>query len=203
MSKSDSETHVRKHKPSSIQETSGSSSLKRRIQLNISGRSDKRHPSEEQLPLTHTIPRITVDALSDAKFLLHLNDNPSKVNQEQSKRPFSNAEPGYIESQVKAQGIRRALAPLTNVFGSHPWVQHTNKSSIHPLKHRPMEHSRPDVPVKYSNNCDTLGFHSFNRNVRITENFEHLHEPASFANLRQNNDVIATNQVRVIYFCIK
>ena len=56
MSKSDSEMNVRKHKPSSMQETYDSSSSKRRIQLNTSGRSGKRPPLEEPLPLTHTIP---------------------------------------------------------------------------------------------------------------------------------------------------
>ena len=154
MSKSDSEMNVRKHKPSSMQETYDSSSSKRRIQLNVSGRSGKRPPLEEPLPLTHTIPRITVDALSDAKYLLHLNDNPSKVYQDQNDGSFSNAQPGYMESRVKAHGIRRALAPLTNVFGSHPWVQQENRSAIHPHRHRPMEHSRRDVPVKYSSHCE-------------------------------------------------
>ena len=203
MSKSDSETHARKHKPSSMQETSGSSSSKRRMQLNLSGRSGKRPPSEEQLPLTHTIPRITVDALSDAKYLLHLNDNPSKVYQEQNDRLYSNAAPGYMESRVKAQGIRRALAPLTNVFGSHPWAQEGDKSAIHPHRHRQMEHPRRDIAVKYSSDCGTLGFQPFTRNVRITESFGGLHEPSSFANQRQSNNVIATNQVHFTYFFIK
>ena len=202
MSKSDSEMHARKHKPSSMQETSGSSNSKRRIQLNLSGRSGKRPPLDEQLPLTHTIPRITVDALSDAKYLLHLNDNPSKVYQEQNDRSLSNAVPGYMESRVKAHGIRRALAPLTNVYGSHPWAQQTDKSSIHSHRHQQMEHARRDVPVKYSSNCDTLGLHPFTRNVRITESFGGLHEPASFANQRQSNNVIATNQVHFTYFSL-
>ena len=207
VSKSDSEMHNRTLKTSAKPPRSGSSSSKRRIQLYNSGGKPKKPPSEEQLPITHTIPRITVDALSDARHLLHLNDNPTKVHQRQHQgdRHAVGHEPGYMESRVKAHEIRRALAPLTNVMDvqkrgfvvdrTYPRTHEKNRFPMESRTYDPLDHPVYNAPPRCNNFDETLGCHYYTRNTKPVESYEGFFESSSFIPREYNTNVIASNQV--------
>ena len=197
MSKSDSEVQGSARKLSRKIKSS-SSSGSRRIKL---GHSDKAQ-IHEQLPLTHTIPRITVDALSDAQHLLHLNDNPtvlSKIRNQQSVAP----DLGYMESKMKAYGMRRALAPITNIRNRHGILAGVSERN-HPLHEQctkpfvqrhsgQMEIAQSHV-LHYSNPCDMLDINPLLSNVRMTGSLGG-HRDTSFNLHKPSGGIITSSQV--------
>ena len=149
--------------------------------------------------MTHAIPQITVDALSDAKSLLYLNDNPGIL----SKRwnyPLPAHEQGYMRPRRKDWDRRRALAPIANTVDgrnvsdkrNHPWQEQSVKPFVQ--RHGQMDYAQYHFPLHYCNPCDTMDVHPFIPNIRMTGSHG-KHGSTLFDLHKHSGKVIDSNQV--------